>query len=208
MQKTRDLPLYKTTNQPKESNQMKITFAAARVAVIAAVFLGLFVGSASFAGANDPIVGVGIGLGKRPNPNAFHATTDKAGRFVFDNLSRGTYTLEVAAPERRASINTTNTLEVAAPEMRAYINTTRSNIKHLGISTMNGVQVANVSVEMGTGTASAEIEITATKGRITGTVTRAAAPKEGGATPAQETPKKAAQGAADSTNSPVFQIHK
>ena len=174
---------------------MKITFAAARVAVIAAVFLGLFVGSASFAGANDPIVGVGIGLGKRPNPNAFHATTDKAGRFVFDNLSRGTYTLEVAAPE-----------------MRAYINTTRSNIKHLGISTMNGVQVANVSVELGTGTASAEIEITATKGKITGTVTRAAAPKEGGATPAQETPKKAtqetpkkaAQGAADSTNSPVF----
>ena len=137
---------------------MKIPFTAARVAVIAALFLGLFAGSAS---AGDPIPGLDVKLGKNPGGQGIHATTDSSGHFVFENLAAGTYTLAAAAPQTRVQINTT-----------------RSNIKHPGVSVTNGVQVVTVSVEIGTGSASAEIEITSAKGKITGTVNRATATKK------------------------------
>ena len=138
---------------------MKIPFTAARVAVIAALFLGVFAGSAS--ATNEPIPGVDVIVRKKPGGIAMHATTDSSGHFVFENLAAGTYTLAAAAPQTRAAISTT-----------------RSNIKHSSVSVTNGVQVVTVSVEIGTGSASAEIEITSAKGKITGTVNRATATKK------------------------------
>ena len=49
-----------------------------------------------------------------PGPLALHATTDKAGKFAFDNLKAGTYEL---------SVNN-------VPQTKSSINTSRSNIKH------------------------------------------------------------------------------
>src|ERR1035437_8362204 len=111
------------TNPTKGANQLKITFTVAIVAVIAAVFLGL---CASSALASDPIPGVDVKLGRNPGGIMFsNATTDSAGKFVFDNLAAGKYVLTVNPP-----INNTKTL----------INTTRSNIRH-NIAAVNGVQV-------------------------------------------------------------------
>ena len=54
---------------------MKITFAAAKVAVIAAVLLGLMEGRAS--ASSEPIPGIDIIVRKNPGSVAVHATTDK-----------------------------------------------------------------------------------------------------------------------------------
>jgi hypothetical protein len=140
---------------------MKITFAAA---IITAVFLGLMAGSAS---AGDPLPGIDVKIGKNPGGAIVaKTTTNKAGKFVFDNLAAGQYVLSVDAPQ---------------PQTRGLINTTRSNIRHGGISMVNGVQVVTASVLLGADRASEEIEITAAKGTIAGTVTRAPAPKGSGA---------------------------
>ncbi|MDD5544967.1 MAG: carboxypeptidase-like regulatory domain-containing protein [Acidobacteriia bacterium] len=151
---------------------MKITLAAARSAIMAAVFLCLMVGSAT--ASNDPIPGIDIVVKRHPSGKAIQARTDNGGRFVFDNLEAGQYILSVNPPQ-------TKTL----------VNTSHSNIRRPGISMLNGVQVVNVSVELGAEPASVEIEITKSGGKIAGVVTRATAPAGGGATPAQQTPKKA-----------------
>jgi len=55
----------------------------------------------AFAGVNDPIGGVGVVLGKRPNPAAdvIHTTTDKSGNFSFANLPAGEYVLIIKPVE-------------------------------------------------------------------------------------------------------------
>ena len=126
--------------------------------------------------ASDPIPGVDVKLGRNPGGIVASATTDNAGRFVFDNSAAGRYVLSVS------------------PQTKQLVNTTRSNIKHPSVMA-NGVQVVTASVSLGAGPASAEIEISAATGRIAGAVTRAAAPKEVGATSVRDTPKKAAKAA-------------
>lgn len=157
-------------NTPNTASRKAPLPSAAR-----ALFVGLvLVLSCSAALAGDPIPGLDVKLGKNPGGIAVHATTDNAGRFVFDNLTAGQYVLSVNPP-----LSTT----------KQSINTTRSNIK--GQSMVgNGVQVVTASVQLGAGSASADIDITAAKGKITGTVTRAEAPVNG-ATPAQHTSGKA-----------------
>ncbi len=133
---------------------MKITHAAAKVAVIAAVFLGLREGSAS---APNPIPGIDIIVQKKPDGRAMHAATDKAGRFAFDNLEAGTYQLQATVPQTKAPIITT-----------------RSNIKRPTLRMEGAVEVFNVSVMAGTGRpAPVEIAITKPGGKIVGTVERA-----------------------------------
>jgi hypothetical protein len=130
---------------------MKITHAAAKVAVIAAVLLGLLEGSAS--ATNDPIPGVDIIVRKNPGGIVTHATTDKAGNFAFNNLAVGTYQLQVTVPQTKA------------------ISTSRSNIKKPGRTMENGVEVFNVSVMAGTGQpAPVEIVINKPGGKIVGKV--------------------------------------
>ena len=129
---------------------MKIKNAAAKVAVIAAVLLGLMEGRAS--AASDPIPGIDIIVRKTPGGLAMHATTDKSGKFAFDNLKAGTYELSVNVPQTKGSISTS-----------------RSNIKHTSRIAENGVEVCNVSVTLGTGRPE-PVKITITKdgGKITG----------------------------------------
>lgn len=136
---------------------MKSTFTAARVAGIAAVFLGLFVGSAS--AGNDPIPKVAIRVQKKPGGTPIQATTDSAGKFAVDNLEAGNYAL---------------TFKLPPPQTKQIISTTRSNIKHQSIVT-DGVEELTLSVELGVGTTSVEVEITKDTGNIHGTVTHAAA---------------------------------
>ena len=129
---------------------MKITHAAAKVAVIAAVLLGLMEGRAS--AISDPIPGIDIIVRKTPGSVAVHATTDKSGKFAFDNLKAGTYELQVVVPQTKSSISTS-----------------RSNIKHTLSTTASGVEVFNVSVTLGTGQpAPVEIKITKDGGKIAG----------------------------------------
>ena len=141
-------------------------------AAIAAIFLGAFSDAAQ--AASEPVPGIDIIVRKTPGGIAMKATTDKAGNFVFDNLGKGTYVLSVSAPQTKSSINTS-----------------RSNIRHPSKIAANGVQEVTATVLLGGQAASAEIEITAAKGKITGTVTRAEAPKESGAAPVKDAPKKA-----------------
>jgi hypothetical protein len=141
---------------------MTIRLAAATVAVIATVILGLLGGSASIAQSiNNPIPGVDIIVKKIPGGNPKPATTGKDGKFVFANLGAGKYLLSVKMPQTKA-----------------LINTTHSNIRHPGRSMENGVEVFNVSIELGREQpAPVEIEITKNGGKIIGTVTRAETPK-------------------------------
>lgn len=127
------------------------------IPLLATCALLLFAGAPAFAG--EPIPGVDVKLGKNPGGSIVARTTsDKAGRFVFENLTAGQYELIVTPSQTKASINTT-----------------RSNIKRPNIAMNRGVQVAEVAAEIGSGPASAEITITAPKGTITGIVTRAEA---------------------------------
>ena len=135
---------------------MKLTLTATRVALLAALFLGLFAGHAS--ATNVPIPGVDIIVRKKPGGNALHATPGKTGTFVFEHLAAGQYTLSVEPPPPSQNKN--------------IINTTRSNIKH-GTTVVGGVQVVTVTVQAGTQSASTDIDITAAQGKITGTVTSA-----------------------------------
>ena len=142
---------------------MKIKNAAAKVAVIAAVLLGLMVGRAS--ATHEPIPGIDIIVRKTPGGLAMHATTDKSGKFAFNNLGVGTYELSVNVPQTKASINTS-----------------RGNIKHTSRIAENGVEVCNVSVTLGTGRPEpVTIEIRKDGGKITGTVVRADAATKSGA---------------------------
>ncbi len=138
---------------------MKIKLATATVAIIAAVILGLLGGSAQ--AIDNPIPGVDIIVKKHPGGVAIHAMTDKDGKFVFTNLAAGTYQLSVKMPQTRA-----------------LINISHSNIRHPGRSMENGVEVVNVSIELGKEQpAPVEIEITKNGGTIKGMVTRAETPK-------------------------------
>ena len=150
---------------------MNIKHTAATIAAIAAIFLGVFTDAAQ--AIDDPIPGVDIIVKKNPGGIAMHATTDKAGSFVFDNLGAGTYVLSVSAPQTKTAISTS-----------------RSNIKHPSISVVGGVQVATVSVELGAQAASVEVEITAAKGKIIGTVSRAKVPEQGGVASSKDAPKE------------------
>ena len=137
-----------------------------RLTAVFATVLGvlLLAGMPALA-TNDPIPGVDIIVRRNPGGVAIHATSDKSGNFTFDNLAPGKYTLSVAAPQTK------------------QVSTTRSNIKHPNNEKVSGVQVATVAVELGTGAASIEIEITEKKGKIVGKVTHAEAP------PAKTNPK-------------------
>ena len=153
---------------------MKITHAAAKVAVIVTVLLGLLGGSA--AAATNPIPGVDVVVRKKPGGKAMQAPSDSGGKFVFNNLPAGKYELSVTMPQTRAAVNTS-----------------RSNIKHPNLRVENGTQVADVAITLGTGQPEpVEIEITKDGGNITGTVARAEATTNSEAKPEQGTPKKAA----------------
>ena len=154
---------------------MKTTLAAAKVAFIAAVLLGLMQGRASAAGT--PIQGIPVGLDHDPGGSiAAKTTTGEDGKFVFANLKAGKYKLSVNVPQTKASISTS-----------------RSNIKHTSRIAENGVEVCNVSITLGTGRPEpVTIELTKDGGKITGMVVRADAPTKSGATPAQRTSKGAA----------------
>ena len=139
---------------------MKLTLTATRVALLAALFLGLFAGHASAQGRQDyPIPGVDIIVRRKPGGKALHATPGQTGTFVFEHLAAGQYTLSVEPPPS---------------QNKTFINTTRSNIKHPTTTVVGGVQVVTVTVQAGTQPASTDIAITAAQGKITGTVTSAA----------------------------------
>ena len=135
---------------------MKLTLTATRVALLAALLLGLFAGHAS--AAVDPIPGVDIIVRRKPGGNAMRVTPGKTGTFVFEHLAAGQYTLSVEPPPS---------------QNKQIINTSRSNIKHPITTVVGGVQVVTVTVQAGTQPASTDIDITAAQGKITGTVTSA-----------------------------------
>ena len=137
---------------------MKIKFAAATVAVIAAVILGLPGDSAAQTGG-QPIPGVDIIIHKQPGGSAVKAKTDKNGKVVFANLKAGKYLLSVKWPQTRAPINTS-----------------RSNIKKPQTSKRDpgNVDIVEVPISLGKDQPEpVEIEITKNGGEIIGTVTRA-----------------------------------
>ena len=151
---------------------MKITHAAAKVAVLAAVFLGLVEGGAL--ATNEPIPGIDIIVKKNPGGIVTHATTDKAGKFSFNNLAVGTYELQVTVPQTKSTTNTS-----------------RSNIKKPGRTVQNGSEVFDVAVTAGTGQpAPVTIVIAKEGGKITGAVTGGGETKEPGVNP--NPPKEAA----------------
>ncbi len=137
---------------------MKLTLTATRVALLAALLLGLCAGHASAQGRQTfPIPGVDIIVRKKPGGNAMRVTPGQTGTFVFEHLAAGQYTLSVEPPPS---------------QNKTFINTSRSNIKH-GIAVVGGLQVVTVTVQAGTQPASTDIAITAAQGKITGTVTSA-----------------------------------
>ena len=153
---------------------MKITHAAAKVAVIAAVLLGFSAGDA-WAGT-EPVPGVDVVVHSHPSKITKTATSDSGGKFVFNNLPAGKYELSVTMPQTRAAVNTS-----------------RSNIRHPNLRVVDGAEVADVAITLGTGQPEpVEIEITKDGGKITGTVARAEAATNSEAKPEQGTPKKAA----------------
>ena len=140
---------------------MKLTLTATRVALLAALFLGLFAGHASAQGRQTfPIPGVDIIVRKKPGGNAMRVTPGQTGTFVFEHLAAGQYTLSVEPPPSQT-------------QNKNIVNTTRSNIKHPITTVVGGVQVVTVTVQAGTQPASTDIDITAAQGKITGTVTSA-----------------------------------
>ena len=135
----------------------------------AAALMGalVLVSFASAALAGEPIAGVDVNLNKNPGGSIVaKMTTGSDGGFVFDNLTAGSYQIQIM-PE--------------TPTTRASINTTRSNIKHPNVALLNGDQVVTVAAELGAGAASTDIDITAPHGKIVGTVSRAAAASPSGA---------------------------
>lgn len=140
---------------------MKITPAAARIAILAVVFLGLLQSRAS--AANNPIPGVDIIVQKKPGGQAMRATTDKEGKFVFASLAAGDYWLVVQQSQAKAAVNTT-----------------RSNITRPSLRLEKGVEVVSVDIALGTDLpVLADIEISRDGGRVTGTVTSAGATGNG-----------------------------
>ena len=146
--------------------------AARKLALALAGVAFASLGSSAMAG--DPIPGLDVKLGKNPGGIIVaHTTTGSDGKFVFSNLDAGKYQLSVTGPQSKS-----------------FINTTRSNIKHQSLAVGIGAQVTTVSVQLGAQAVTDEIEITASKGQITGTVNRAEADRVG-ATPVTGVPKKA-----------------
>ena len=150
---------------------MKITLAAARVTVIAAVLIGFMEGRASAATAT-PVPGVSI-IVKRQGPlfmgqppKSIAMVSNQAGRFgsADANLGPGKWLLSVKFPKKASG-------------------TGRSSIKLDGRPMDNGqgVAVFTVSVTLGTGEPEPlEIEIPKGGGIIRGIVTRADEPTKGG----------------------------
>ena len=137
---------------------MKITIAAARVAVIAAALLGLMEGSAS--ATSNPIPGVDIIVrsDKGPPFQTARTTTDNAGNFSSANLEPGKHLLSVKLPK------------AGSPG--------RSSIKLTGRSMEKGVAVFTVSITLGAGQPEPlAIEIPKGGGKIVGKATTADAPK-------------------------------
>ncbi len=66
----------------------------------AAVLLPLVFAAILQAGANDGIHGVGVGLGRKPNPSASQVrqVTGPSGTFVFENVQPGSYTIWAELP--------------------------------------------------------------------------------------------------------------
>ena len=147
---------------------MKIKNVAAKVAVIAAVLLGLLQGRAS--AASNPIPGIDIIVRKNPGSVSLTATSDKSGHFAFANLKAGKYKLSVNVPRTTAAITCI---------ISSY--------------STSGDEESTDTVRVTPGRpASVEIKIPKDGGKITGTVVRADAPTKSGATPGQRTSKGAA----------------
>ena len=120
----------------------------------AVLFIATFAIQASFAqmGANDPITGVGVGLGKKPEPSAdivYKTMTDSTGGFNFTNVAPGEYVL-VMLPPTPTPTRPTNPLpqayradsnsgpHVLKVQAAASIqNTRKSNVRQAGLVALN-----------------------------------------------------------------------
>jgi len=131
---------------------------------IGTAFLILATGIAS--ALNDPIPGIDIVVRKHPGGIVATTKTGKDGRYVIENLAPGKYLLEVHVPKTRTTVNTST-----------------ANIRHPSAIVRNGVEEHEVFIEFGTGRDTrpygpVEVEITAKRGKISGTITHQVAPKK------------------------------
>jgi hypothetical protein len=134
---------------------------------ITAVAFTILLPNNAFA-SNTPIPGIDVVIQKQPAGGAMKTTTDKSGKFSFTKLEAGTYSVTISpAPKGDAS------------PAKAPVVLTRSNIKRPSALVVNGVEVHDLVVSLGT-TAPAPVTIVLEKagGTISGTVTAAEPAKE------------------------------
>jgi hypothetical protein len=134
---------------------------------ITAVAFTILLPNNAFA-SNTPIPGIDIVVKKQPAGGAMKTTTDKSGKFSFTKLEAGTYSVTISpAPKGDATA------------AKAIISTTRSQIIRPSALVVNGAEVHDLVVSLGT-TAPAPVTIVLEKagGTISGTVTAATLAKE------------------------------
>lgn len=81
---------------------MKTMPTATKLMAVAAVFIGLLASHASAQTQTNPIPGIDVVVHKKPTGNGIKATTDKEGRFSFEGLKAGDYTIGVVVPPKLA----------------------------------------------------------------------------------------------------------
>src|SRR6185503_12019343 len=72
-------------------------------------FAAFCLGLAMPAIAGEPIPGIDVKLGKSGGGKAIVVKTDEEGKFSFDNLAEGTYTLTIAYADCKLAIKTKGT---------------------------------------------------------------------------------------------------
>jgi len=142
---------------------MKTTTAAL---TILAVAITILLPNNAFA-SNNPIPGIDVVVKKKPAGNAMKTSTDKTGKFAFSKLEAGTYLVTITPAKADPS------------PAKAAINTTRSQIKRPNGLVVNGVEVIDLTVSLGT-TAPEPVKVVLEKdgGTISGTVKAATPAKE------------------------------
>ena len=116
---------------------------------------------------NAPIPGIDVVVKKQPAGGAMKTSTDKSGKFAFSKLEAGTYLVTITPGKADPS------------PAKAAISTTRSQIKRPNGLVVNGVEVIDLTVSLGT-TAPEPVKVVLEKdgGTISGTVKAATPAKE------------------------------